>query len=204
MDFRDGCFILPIKDYTKPLNCITFPVCHVISHLPVIIIVKQVDPLMPFKTLKVNVMTQTDSGGDFAQQIALLNLVITTQITQNLAPYEVNASNYFYVMKVGKNPGISKSDFNNLVHLNHSTITRAINQLSKKGLIEQSIDPDDKRSTKLFLTDKGMRLNRGIEQYMQQLNRKLMDRLAPNSDETLAKLVKLRQSIESDHPEQEN
>lgn len=159
---------------------------------------------MPFKTLKVNVMTQTDSGGDFAQQIALLNLVITTQITQNLAPYEVNASNYFYIMKIAENPGISKSDFNNLVHLNHSTITRAINQLSKKGLIEQSIDPDDKRSTKLFLTKKGMRLNRGIEQYMQQLNEKLMDRLAPNSDETLAKLVKLRQSVESDHPEQEN
>ncbi|WP_203652152.1 MarR family winged helix-turn-helix transcriptional regulator [Secundilactobacillus yichangensis] len=147
-------------------------------------------------------MTHKDSGADLAQQVALLNMVITNQVTEKLAPYEVNASNYFYVMKVAENPGICKSDFNNLVHLNHSTITRAINQLTKKELIRQSLDPKDKRATKLYLTEKGMRLNRGIEQYMKQLNAELMTRLAPNSDTVFNHIVKLRQSIEADHPEQ--
>ncbi|MCH5462645.1 MarR family transcriptional regulator [Lactobacillus sp. LC28-10] len=146
-------------------------------------------------------MTHKASGADLAQQVALLNMVITNQVTEKLAPYEVNASNYFYVMKVAENPGISKSDFNHLVHLNHSTITRAINQLTKKGLIKQSIDPKDKRVTQLYLTEKGIRLNRGIKQYMQQLNTELMTRLAPDSDTVFNHIVKLRQSIEAQHPE---
>ncbi len=76
-------------------------------------------------------------AADFVQQVAVLNLVITNR-TEILAPYEVNASNYFYVMKIGKNPGITRSDFNQLVHLNHSSITRAVNHLIKG--IDQTIN----------------------------------------------------------------
>lgn len=74
---------------------------------------------------------------DFVQQIAQLNLAISNHINEVLSPYNVNSSNYFYVMKIGKNPGISQHDFNELVHVNPSTITRAVNQLIKKGLVKK-------------------------------------------------------------------
>lgn len=145
-------------------------------------------------------MTHKDADADLVQQVALLNLIIMSQVTEDLAPYEVNATNYFYVMKVAENPGISKSDFNDLVHLNHSTITRAINQLTKKELIRQSVDPKDKRATNLYLTEKGMRLNRGIELYIKRLNAELMDQLAPDEVLVFNKIVKLRRSIETNRP----
>ncbi|WP_098826450.1 MarR family winged helix-turn-helix transcriptional regulator [Secundilactobacillus silagincola] len=138
---------------------------------------------------------------DFVQQVAVLNLVITNHITEMLAPYEVNASNYFYVMKISENPGITRSDFNQLVHLNHSSITRAVNHLIEKGLIKQSINPRDKRGTQLFLTDKGIQLNREITQKISELNANLMAKLEPQQQTIFSNIVKLRQSIERDYPE---
>lgn len=140
------------------------------------------------------------SDADFVQQVAVLNLVIVTQISEDLAPYEVNATNYFYVMKIGEEPGITKSELNQLVYLNSSTITRAVNQLGKKGLIKQVIDPDDRRATQLYLTEKGTRLNRGIDRYIKQLNAELMNRLAPDDLSFFNHIVKLRQSIETNRP----
>lgn len=138
---------------------------------------------------------------DFVQQVAVLNLVITNHITEILTPYEVNASNYFYVMKISENPGIAKSDFNRLVHLNHSSITRAINHLIEKGLVKQTISPADKRATQLFLTEKGTHLNRMIEQTINELNANLMTRLEPHQQTIFSNIVKLRQSIERDYPD---
>lgn len=148
-------------------------------------------------------MTHKETDADFVQQVAILNLVIVTQISEDLAPYEVNATNYFYVMKIGEEPGITKSVLNQLVYLNSSTITRAVNQLTKKGLIKQVVNPNDRRATQLYLTEKGTRLNRGIDRYIGQLNTELMNRLAPNDEAFFKHIVQLRQSIETDRPKPE-
>lgn len=133
---------------------------------------------------------------DFVQQIAQLNLAISNHINEVLSPYNVNSSNYFYVMKIGKNPGISQHDFNELVHVNPSTITRAVNQLIKKGLVKKTTSPADKRATQLFLTDEGTSINRGIEQHINELNTQLLAELRSDQKRAYQAIIQLRQFIE--------
>nr|WP_269814118.1 MarR family transcriptional regulator [Secundilactobacillus angelensis] len=113
-----------------------------------------------------------------------------------MAPFEVNSSNYFYVMKIGANPGISQHDFNQLVHLNPSSITRAVNQLIKKGLVRKSTSPVDKRVTQLFLTEEGSTINRGIERHINHLNASLLTELEPDQKRAYQTVIQLRQLIE--------
>lgn len=133
---------------------------------------------------------------DFVQQVAQLNLAITTHITEALAPYDVSASNYFYLMKIGDHPGIVQREFNDVVHLNPSSITRAINQLIKKGLVDKRTNPEDRRATELYLTANGQQTTVAINQFIQQLNAELMSRLGPDAQHLFKQLIQLRHSIE--------
>lgn len=101
-------------------------------------------------------------------------------------------------MKIGSNPGISQRDFNEIVHLNHSSITRAVNQLIKKGLVKKTTNPKDKRAAQLFLTTGGERVNNVVEREINQLNSDLMSRLGDNQQHFYDDVVALRESIEED------
>ncbi|WP_461242604.1 MarR family winged helix-turn-helix transcriptional regulator [Secundilactobacillus muriivasis] len=133
---------------------------------------------------------------DFVQQVAQLNLAIATHITETLAPYDVNASNYFYLMKIGDHPGIVQREFNDVVHLNPSSITRAVNHLIKKGLVDKRTNPEDRRATQLYLTADGQQITTAINQFIQQLNAELMSRLGPDAQHIFEQLIQLRHSIE--------
>ena len=116
---------------------------------------------------------------DLVQQIAQLNEQILKYLNKVLAPYGVNSGNYFYVMKIHDNPGIVQSDFNELVNLNPSSITRAVNHLIADGLVEKKAHPTDGRATTLYLTELGEKRVVKITSTVNKVNR---DILAQNPD----------------------
>lgn len=77
--------------------------------------------------------SQTSPAYDLVQQIAILNNTVTTTINQRLKPYGLNASNYFYILKIAEHPLISQSQLNDLIQMNQSSVTRSVNNLIKPG-----------------------------------------------------------------------
>ncbi|QIG48548.1 MarR family transcriptional regulator [Nordella sp. HKS 07] len=68
-----------------------------------------------------------------------------------------------------------------------STISRAVEALSRRGLIEAIRSPDDKREFRLRLTASGRRLFRQLEPLVLDYERKLLARLADSEGHALEK-----------------
>lgn len=111
---------------------------------------------------------------DLVQQIAQLNMEICQRLDKELAPYGVNSTNYFYVMKIQANPGIVQSEFTALVNMNPSTVTRAVNHLVSLGMVTKKAHPKDRRATQLYLTDLGAAKVVGINEVVNSLNNYLI------------------------------
>lgn len=71
-----------------------------------------------------------------------------------LAPLGLNSSQHKYVLMICENPGITQDQFFNFFYVNPSNITRALSGLEKEGFIEKNINPVDKRTCRLYPTQK--------------------------------------------------
>jgi DNA-binding MarR family transcriptional regulator len=70
-----------------------------------------------------------------------------------------------------------------------STISRAVEALTKRGLIEAVQSADDKRAYRLRLTAQGRRLFRELEPLVLDYEKKLMDQLGETDGRRLEKAV---------------
>ena len=84
---------------------------------------------------------------------------ITSRITQmylnkQLEPYGLNASQHMFVMEACRRPGITQDKLPERVHINKSNVTRALVQLEQAGFIVRRANTKDKRTTRVYPTDK--------------------------------------------------
>ena len=83
-----------------------------------------------------------------------------------------------------------------MTYLPNSVVTRHIDQLAEKGLLERSLDPDDSRRIKLTLTPDGHRLAREANRTICAIvGRPLEHMAASERDAFLNTLVKLADDL---------
>lgn len=125
---------------------------------------------------------------DIVQQLAILNRDVAALLNQRLAVHQLSANNYFYLLKLLENPGIVQSDFDRLVNLNQSTVTRGVNGLVKSGYVEK-VPGKDRRSQQLFLTPIGEALAKEVDQIVTDVNQKLALQFTDDSTLTVIKTL---------------
>ncbi len=72
--------------------------------------------------------------------------------------YGVTAPQTFVIYDVMDHEGTSVKDIASRIQLDSPAVTGLIDRLVKEDLIERMEDPDDRRSVKVYLTEKGRRL----------------------------------------------
>lgn len=77
--------------------------------------------------------------------------------------------------------------------LDESSLVRLIDILSKRGLLERRIDPDDRRARRLFLTDQGRKTAFAIREQLVTLEKEL---LADFSDTDIAAVLHVCERVE--------
>lgn len=68
---------------------------------------------------------------------------------------ELNDSNYYYVLLVFENPGISQKDLIKGIYREQSIVTKAIKFLIEHGWLRREKNDQDRRKSKIFVTEKG-------------------------------------------------
>lgn len=123
-------------------------------------------------------------------------------LDHELKPLNLNASNYYYLLRLNERPGISQDSLISLMYLNPSNITRAIQQLVQLGYVVKTSDATDRRSIHLTLTAAGQALVPKIKQLLKRLNQQADIILGPNRAtfqtqlEALAKMaVRLEKNV---------
>ena len=62
---------------------------------------------------------------------------------------------YLYVVRICENPGIIQEQLLDMIKVDRSTATRALQKLEMNGFIEKKEDPSNKKNKMLFATEKG-------------------------------------------------
>jgi MarR family transcriptional regulator, organic hydroperoxide resistance regulator len=78
--------------------------------------------------------------------------------TARCSPYGVTAPQTFVIFDVMDHEGTSVKDIGIRIELDSSAVTGLIDRLEKEGLVERKEDPNDRRGTRIFLTEKGRQL----------------------------------------------
>lgn len=87
-----------------------------------------------------------------------LSRKISRMYNNRCLEYGVTAAQSFVIFDVMDHPGTSVKDIATRIQLDSPAITGLIDRLVKEDLVERKEDPEDRRSLKIYLTEKGQGL----------------------------------------------
>lgn len=80
-------------------------------------------------------------------------------------------------------------------------VSRAVTLLIEKGLVRKENNPEDKRSSLLFLTDEGQKLYEEVLPIRQKTQNLLLEQLSPEEREVTERAIMKLTNYLLDHPE---
>lgn len=95
-----------------------------------------------------------DKSAEVAKWASVLDLNIKAQLDKQLLPFDINSSQYFYILKICAHPGTTRDMMFEHTYKNPSNISRALDQLENKGFFTKEQNVADKRKYHLFPTEK--------------------------------------------------
>lgn len=77
-------------------------------------------------------------------------------LDKQLAPFGINSSQYMFLLKVCNSPGILQDSLLDMFYVHPSNIVRTVAALEKQGMITRSPHDKDKRTCKLYPTERAL------------------------------------------------
>lgn len=127
---------------------------------------------------------------DILKWLGISSRLYNVKLDKELKKYDLNSSLYYYIIKIHAHPGITQEKLGNLIYLNPSNITRAINQLIKLGYIKKSENKADKRTSILYLTEKGKEIYPLILDIVTSVQKELLDVIEEEEQELFIEQIK--------------
>ncbi|WP_461615493.1 MarR family winged helix-turn-helix transcriptional regulator [Clostridium sp. Marseille-QA1073] len=111
----------------------------------------------------------------FGKYITVLNRYQQILINHKLKEYELGSGQYFFLINIYQNEGISQKDLTSLVKTDKATTAKALIKLEKHGYIYRITDNEDKRYNKLYLTQKGSEFMPTLMNILYNITESFMD-----------------------------
>lgn len=112
---------------------------------------------------------------------------------------DLTKGQYLYLVRIFENPGIIQEQLLELIKVDRSTATRAIQKLELNGFIEKKNAPDNKKINRLFPTEKGKDAYPFIKRENEYSNRIALNGFTEQEAELAARLLqRIRKNVEKD------
>lgn len=108
---------------------------------------------------------------------------------RHLEPHQIGSGQQFFLLTIGKYPGISLYELAQHGCYDKGTTTRAVRKLEEEGFIRRVIDTRDKRYHQLYMTKKAEGLIPVIEQSLEDWNAIITEGLDEEQQELLIELI---------------
>ncbi|GEO70361.1 MarR family winged helix-turn-helix transcriptional regulator [Levilactobacillus acidifarinae] len=103
-------------------------------------------------------MVTPANDSDILKWLSIANRYTRIALDRRLQPYRLNASMYYYILRLHEHPRMTQDQLISLTYLNPSNVTRAVNQLVNLGYVRKRQSKSDKRVYELSLTRRGEQL----------------------------------------------
>ncbi|MBB5178735.1 DNA-binding MarR family transcriptional regulator [Planomicrobium koreense] len=113
--------------------------------------------------------------------------------------FDLTKGQYLYIVRIFENPGIIQEQLIDLIKVDRSTATRALQKLEASGFIEKKSDLTNKKIKRLFPTEKGKTVYPFIKsenEYSEQMALKGFSQ--EETDAAFQLLQSIRKNVEKD------
>jgi len=121
----------------------------------------------------------------------LHNLSVGTWNAQRLGDgSHITAVQAGLLILIDANPGITQSQLAPVLDIETPSLVRSISRLSELDLIEKQVDENDRRSSHLLLSPRGLEVVEIYKEYLKQREAYFAEALTPEEVDTLQSLLK--------------
>ena len=113
------------------------------------------------------------------------------------AGYDITIEQWVIIANLNRKNGQFQQQLADNTYKNKTSVTRMINALQKKGLVDRIPDPKDLRQKRIFLTKKGVQLYEKLRPLAMQVQEKATQGIEPDEMESCKNiLLKIYGNIE--------
>lgn len=120
------------------------------------------------------------------RMLNLLSRRLNSEMTERLSELGLNMNGFFVLMNLLDTEGQTQSELGKRIALPPYGMTRLIDSLQEKGLVERREDPNSRRSHHIYLTDAGHAIGPKVFAVVHGVNEWLLDGLEPEEKQTFA------------------
>jgi DNA-binding MarR family transcriptional regulator len=144
--------------------------------------------------MKVEVVRMADLDSATAQKLlkSFMQFRKTGWHEKKIAGYNPSEFKVLVTIKHGANDEKTEmkiSEISQILQVTSPTVTQIINILEKDGLVERTVDPDDRRAVKIRLTPAGIKVTEEARKLFFETFTGLIDYLGEEESEQLANLL---------------
>lgn len=110
-------------------------------------------------------------------------------LDEQFAPLGINSSQHMYLLKVCSKPGILQDSMLDIFYVHPSNIIRMISALEKNGFLIRKPYEKDKRTYRLYPTDKALSICEQVRTICQDAERMLMEDISEQDQEEFARIL---------------
>ncbi|MFJ3388133.1 MULTISPECIES: MarR family winged helix-turn-helix transcriptional regulator [Lysinibacillus] len=112
---------------------------------------------------------------------------------------DLTKGQYLYVTRICENPGIIQEKVAELLKVDRTTASRAIQKLETKGFIEKRNEMGNKKNKQLFPTEKSLKIYSLLKREEDYSNARALNGFSPKEIDSIHDLlIRIRQNIETD------
>ncbi|WP_342306162.1 MarR family transcriptional regulator [Methanolobus sp. ZRKC5] len=79
-------------------------------------------------------------------------------IEKKMEPYSLGSGQFSFLMRLYHEDGVNQEYLSNYLKMDKATTTRALKKLVDEGYVFRQVDEEDRRSYRIFLSEKGKKL----------------------------------------------
>jgi len=110
------------------------------------------------------------------------------RLAKELRPFDVGIGQWAVLLHLWANDGLTQAQLARRVAIEQPTMVRTIDRMERDGLVSRTPDPDDRRASRITLTDRGWALRDDLVPLAHEVNRAATATL---NDEEVATLTRL-------------
>ena len=129
------------------------------------------------------------ASSSIGRWISILYRYRQNYLSKRLEPFNIGSGQYFFLLVLSKNNGISQEGLSNYLKIDKATTAKAIKKLEEEGYVTRAVDNTDKRAYQVYLTQKGWELLPLIEKYINDWERLVTVGFAENERQLLERLL---------------
>ncbi|OOM81296.1 MarR family transcriptional regulator [Clostridium sp. BL-8] len=108
----------------------------------------------------------------------LVNKKMVYFLNSQLSSFDITAEQWQVLLKLSKQNKINQKILAQLVNKDQPTLTRMLDILERKSLVERHSSKDDRRSFSIHITDKGFALTEKLTPYIEEIFAKILTNIS--------------------------